>query len=358
MSCEGRKTRHLRLQHLAYSVERKAYSALLLLALSCRTAQVGPVKAAADGLESRMRAAAAVAVREIPAGKRVVVANFTRAAGGSVSQLGVVLARQFSAALWQESRRAGNRVVVVDRSAGSQAAHQEMQFVIDRMNPRELLERFRADYAVCGSYAMDRSGPGIRLDLRAVETMGAELRFAECCEAAVSDERFYRWEQADKLPLSSASDSMTTFFFSDGGLDAVEVTGLRTRSGTIVPANGTVRANTEYRVMVKVKRKCFLYVLGWDQTNGYLSVLFPDKGESPRTGAGDFVLPGTGWIQAVPPPGSNVVKVVATADDIGLRSTGVNLVENPGAQNALVAKIRELGPEHWGSATFGYYISE
>ena len=328
------------------------------LLVACRTAQVGLAGPAAAGLESGMRAAAAAMVREIPAGNRVVVANFTRAAGGSVSRLGVDVARQFSVALWQESRRSGDRIVVIDRGAGAQAVSEEMQFVVDRMNPSELLDRFRADYAVCGEYEMVRAGPIVRLDLRAVPTTGAELKFAECRDLVVSDGQFYQWEQQDKLPLSTASDSMTAFFFTDGGLDAVEVTGLRTKSGTTVPANGTVRANSEYRVMVRVKRECFLYVLGWDQTNGYLTVLFPGKNESALTGAGDLALPGTDWIRAIPPPGSNVVKVVVTESDIGLRSTGANLVEDAGAQNSLVARIRDLGPLHWGSATFWYYISE
>jgi len=344
---------------------RLALCALLLAVLlsSCQSGPVGvarPVGASAPGggIESAMRQAARIAVNELPIGKRVVVANFTRSSGGSVSQLGVELAKRFSTALWQESNRAGNRLVVIDRGAGMQAVAEEMRFVIDRMNPAELLQRFQADYAVCGEFELNRAGPGIRLDLRAVQTMGAELKFAGCCDLTVSDEQFYGWEQEDKLPLSTASDSMTAFFCAEGRWDAVEIVGMETQGGERIPANGRIRANTYMRLKVKVKQECYLYVLGWDQTNGYLTVLFPGKGESPRTGNDEFTLPTAGWIQAIPPPGYNMVKVVATRDDIDLTSTGSNLIEDPAAQNALVARIRRLGPDSWGSASYGYYIEE
>jgi len=310
-----------------------------------------------DVTDNALRASAAEAVRQLPAGKVVVVANCTRA-GGPGTQLGMELSKRFSIVLFQESRRAGGRIKVIDRRAGAQALGEEMRYVVDRMNPKELLDRFQADYAVVGEYELDRSVSCVRLDLRAVETMGATLEFVGCCNFGLGDEQFYEFEQKDKLPLSTASDSMTAFFVAEGEWDAVEITGLETRAGDRIPANGRVKVNAYYRPLVRVKEECNLYALGWDQTNGYLSVLYPGKGETARFGKGDFPVPGASWIQAIPPPGANLIKVIATRTELDGVKAGTNLIESSAAQNALVARIRSLGPGNWGSATFGYYIEE
>jgi hypothetical protein len=152
---------------------------------------------------------------------------------------------------------------------------------------------------------------------------------------------------------------MTAFLCQNGRLDAVEIVGMETRDGGMVPANGRVRVGRDYRLKVNVKQECFLYVLGWDQTNGFLTVLFPGRGENPRTGKSSPTLPGgSGWIQAIAPAGYNLLKVVATTEDVGLESTGQNLVQSPQLQNELVTRIRALGAEQWGAASFGYYIEE
>ena len=152
------------------------------------------------------------------------------------------------------------------------------------------------------------------------------------------------------------TDSMTLFFLEKGRWDAVDIARMETSTGARIPSNGKVKVNTQVRLKVKVKKECHLYILGWDQTNSILTVLFPGAGENSRTGVGDFYLPHKGYFRADPPAGYNWVKAVATKENIGLISTGEKLLEDPKSQNEVVRKIRALGPDGWGSCSVGYYI--
>jgi hypothetical protein len=155
------------------------------------------------------------------------------------------------------------------------------------------------------------------------------------------------------------SETLRGFFVENGELAALGAPRMFQKDGPEIPANGNVRLGNYFKFSVQVKSPCYVYVLGWDQTNKIVTVLFPESNQPANVGVGSFTFPtGINYARASPPAGSNVVKVIATTSDIGLTATGEVLVRDPAVQDKLVATILDLGAGNWGSVTFPFQIVE
>jgi len=286
----------------------------------------------------------------------VVVFNFTPQTTSQTTQLGVYLAKKFSNALF----RAGVRVR--SRELGRVAVEEEMKYTVDRPDARELLKHFQADYAVMATYGLRDGDCALELvEVAAVPTTGSELDWAGGCLVKAEPGEFEHWAGLESRILPNMSRKLKGFLTEDGSWDVLESPRMVTKDGAQIPSNGEVVVGTFHKFWVKVKQSCHLYVLGWDQTNSIMTVLFPDpaRGENSFTGVGDFCIPsGNVYAHAIPPAGYNGVRFVATKSDIGLRATGQELQSDPTVQDAMVDKILSLGPDAWGAVTFSCWIKE
>lgn len=319
--------------------------------ISCRaTGQVnsGPQ----DSISRGMSGLAKEMAGKLPKGCRVVVANSSRLGPAQPSMLGVYLRKRLAAALSQQG------VLIIDRPAGESAVGQELLFTAGPTDYKKLLKHFGADYAVFATYDL-REDCGVELsDVKAVSTSGAETPFVGGClvKAGASDLSY--WQKLEAVPLPNMSPSLARFFTESGDWNVVETPRLELSSGDAVAANASIPTGAMFRARVSLKEAAFVYVLGWDQTNSIMTVLFPGRGEVPAQPAGEILLPPKGFMRADPPAGYNTLKVIAARKQIGLLSTGESFLSDPALQTALVDSIDALGSDNWGSANAGYYIVE
>ncbi|MCX6841638.1 MAG: hypothetical protein NTX53_05085 [candidate division WOR-3 bacterium] len=333
----------------------------LLLALSCGQPKRGfvPVGARPPG-GSTLDARTAQIARELSGtlkpGSRVVVANFGRLGTDRTSALGTYLGRRFSIALHSV---AAGRITVIDRSAGEEVAIEEMRFAVDRIDPRELLKRFEADYAVVGTYELREGECALELvELKAIPKFDAEVAFGKSCLVEGGPSEYGFWQDMEHRKMPVVGRKMVELVNAQGTLGALRSARLTTLDGRVIPANGKVEVGAELKVQVEVAKECHLYVLGWDSDNGFLTVLSPKEGENSLTGAGMFEYPRGTFARADLPAGYNWLKVVATTKEIGLVSTGEGFLSDAKLQDEYAKRILDLGPEGWGSISFGYSIVE
>jgi len=304
-----------------------------------------------DGEFARM---ARAVVDGLPARTKVVVLNFTSFRSQDVSQLGVYLAKRFGTILASQGR---GRITVIDRPLGSSAFLEEMKYTVDRPDPREVLKRFKADCAVVASYDLRDADRTLQLvELKALPTTGADVKVAVDCRA---NDDYETWRDYSQELLPNMSETLRGFFVENGELAALGAPKMFQKDGPEIPANGSVRVGDYFKFSVQVKIPSYVYVLGWDQTNRIVTVLFPEPGQPANVGTGSFTFPtGQYYALARPPAGSNVVKVIATTTDIGLTATGEMMVKDRAVQDKLVRTILDLGASNWGSVTFPFQIVE
>jgi hypothetical protein len=336
----------------------KRLAILSLLALSCSITPgpgTGRITEPPDVLSSKMHEMAQAMVGQLTSGSRVVVANFMPLTRPQASMLGVYLAKRFSTVLYEVGK---GRIVVVDRGQAVRIVAEEMRYTVSLQDPKKLLERFQADYAVVATYNLRKPDCVLELvELKAIPTSGAEVTFGSNCLLRGSPGDFDYWLGLDGQLLPNMSEKLSQFLAENGKWDAVETPAMQTRAGQTVSANGNVKTGTEVKLKIRVKTQCHLYVLGWDQTNSIMTMLFPMQGQQSLTGPGEYMLPVEGFYVTQPPLGYNWVKAVATRSDIGLVA-GDAFIQDPEAQDAQVDKILGLGEGNWGAAVFGYYIVE
>ena len=339
---------------------RKVYSVLPVLLvvvfLSCGPgsgATRSTPQVAACRLDDEFARMAKAVADGLPAGTKVVVLNFSPFRSQDVSQLGVYLAKRFGTIL---ARQGQGRITVIDRPLGSNAFLEEMNYTVDRPDPREVLKRFKADCAVVATYDLRVADRALQLvELKALPTDGADVKVAVDCR--VNDD-YETWTDYSQQLLPNMSDALRGFLVENGELAALGAPRMFQKDGPEIPANGNVRLGNYFKFSVQVTSPCYVYVLGWDQTNRYVTVLFPEHNQPANVGVGSFTFPTTKYAFASPPTGSNVVKVIATNSDIGLTATGEMMVQDQVAQDKLVGKILDLGARNWGSVTFPFQIVE
>jgi hypothetical protein len=340
---------------------RKVYSVLPVLLvvvfLSCGPgsgATRSTPQVAACRLDDEFARMAKAVADGLPAGTKVVVLNFSPFRSQDVSQLGVYLAKRFGTIL---ARQGQGRITVIDRPLGSNAFLEEMNYTVDRPDPREVLKRFEAGCAVVATYDLRDNDRTLQLvELKALPTSGADVRVAVDCRA---NDDYETWRDFSQELLPNMSETLRGFFVENGELAALGAPRMFRKDGPEIPANGSVRVGETHKFSVLVKQPCYVYVLGWDQTNRIVTVLFPEPNQPANVGVGSFTFPtGRNYAVAKPPAGSNVVKVIATTADIGLTATGELMVKDPAVQDKLVRKILDLGSRNWGSVTFPFQIVE
>lgn len=324
------------------------------LVLFCRgTGRVkGGPSEGVDVLSNAFAPLAGQMAAKLPKESRVVVANFERQGRAQSTRLGAYLAKRFTVAL----SHAG--AMIIDRTAGEKTLADELLFTVNRMDCKALLEHFQAAWGVFATYDL-REDSGVELsDVKAVSTTGAETPFVGGClvKAGASDLSY--WQKLEGELLPNMSPRLARFFAESGKWNVVETPRLELGSGEAVAANGSIPTGATYRARVRLKEPAFVYVLGWDQTNSILTVLFPARDETPAQPAGEILLPPKGFMRADPPAGYNILKVIAARKEVGLLSSGESFLSDPALQTALVDSIEKLGSDNWGSANAGYYISD
>jgi hypothetical protein len=287
-------------------------------------------------------------------GSRVVVLNFSPLGGEGVSRLGVYLAKKFTAYLAQE---AGMGLTVIARAEGERAFIAEDSFTVDRPDPREVLERFKAQWGIVATYDLAENDCCLELvSVTAVPTAGAEAKFGASCRIPGPAGEFERWQSMDRLRLPNMSEKLRRFLAEQGGWDVLGRPQMFKKDGPEVPANHAIQVGDYVKIKINVREPCYLYALGWDQTNAIMTVLFPGKHERSSVGAGEFSVPTGGYYgQAIPPAGYNCVRLVATRTDAGLSE---DFVKETQTQDAMVDKFLSLPRGDWGTADFPYRIEQ
>lgn len=320
------------------------------LVLSCSVVKPGP-----GAPEDKLRAVARQLLDQLPAKSRVVVSNFTRLGGGQGTMLGVYLAKRFGVAL---AAAAGSRLTIIDRELGTKSVMEEMRFTVDRQSAKELLEHFRADYAVMATYDLGRGGCALELvELKAVSTTGAEVPFAGGCLLPGTTDDYAYWQRLEGQQLPNMNDKLQQFVVKNGDWNAVEDLRLELASGSSLPASGELAIDSRVRVNVKLGQACYLYVFTWDQSHARMNVLFPSPQKPALAGPGEIAIPGSGFFRAYGPAGYNWVKAVATKHDLEFTVTDSSSVDAQALEN-LADRILALGSADWGARTFGYWNVE
>ena len=231
-----------------------------------------------------------------------------------------------------------------------------MKYIVNRPDPREVLEHFQAEWAIVASYSLDEESRTLEVvSLRAVPRAGAEVAVACGCRAVGEYER---WSRDEKTLLpTEVSRKLVDFLPANGAWDALGSVGMiESGSGRQVPANGEIAVGDGVELKVEVKQPCFLYILGWDDDNKIMTVLSPRQGQSAKTGAGTFTL---GPFTAQAPGGYNWAKVVAARQELSSEFVASEkFIKDRQMQDRMVEKIEGLGQDNWGSEFFPYEIVE
>lgn len=332
-------------------------SVFLLLSLSCGGGRA--VRQDRTGqLDRELRSVARTIAGELPAGSRVVVLNLEPFGGGrQFTMLGVYLAQRLSGEL---RAAAGTNITVIDRQAGEKAWLEEMRYSIELTEPAELLQGFGADVALVGDYRLRPDEHTLELiSIKAIQTGRADVTVCSHRHIRTGPGEYADWVNLEKQIPRGVTEKMVEFLSKHGEMDAIESIRLRTADGREVRENQDIRVGEQMKLEVGISRECNIMVIGWDHTNEIFTVLHPHEGDSPEFGAGQFVLPrGTATYRALPPPGYNWLRVIATTEDIRYRGVPPGFVVDQATQNSIVDRILALGPRNWGSRSFAVNIVE
>ena len=333
---------------------------VLVSCILCRgsaAVQPGTKQAEPWCLEDRLCKLSRPLTEGLESGNRIVVANIMPFGTGRYSLLAVYLARKLSAAL---HGACSDRLKVIDRSAGNMALVSEIDYTFDPLDPKELLKRFQADFAVVGTYSLSRDARQLELDVKVVRSFDAELIGSESCRIPGAGGEYEQWADLDRRIPPNISRKMVDFLVAGGDMRAIKSVTMKRPGGGVVSLRDTVWVGESVRIEVELNRPCHLQILGWDEDNALLSVLHPTSGESTAMPAGTFMLPRADGVffEAQAPAGYNWVKVIATTEDVGLAAPDGGFLSSEAAQNAVADRILALGADGWGSESFTYEIAE
>lgn len=325
-----------------------------------------PINQKADkAVQSYLKEGAKEIARAVPIGARVTVLEFEFSGNVASNNLNSRITEDF---ISEFSRRKGGDFCLIDRLAGEKIWRENRiwsPMSTSDEGLRKVLEGFRADCAVICDYRFD--GRGLYL---------GPMKLVKAPDAGNSPVIIISYKESGMIPLADGDSAALTLlseclqplidaeimalFHKQGKGGGLRIELQHLDNTPYLESLPVVPIDSSFRIMARLQAPAYIYVVSYDSTNKYVSLLFPSQYEpNNRVLAGDFLLPRDSALgfKAVAPGGYNIIKVIAVREKLDWRP---EYMSEPFLKKESIDSLKlvldRLRPENWISDNYETWI--